>query len=275
MGRRRSIGDYLRAILLICLFTMWMVPTLMMIGNSLSSDKSFARDPPSILPQRFSLVNYDRLIHLKLLPKWIGTTLLVTIVHVVGGVIINGASGYVFSFAKQRWARWLFWAFMTPIFVSGYVLLVPQFAIMGSLGLLGLPAVIIPGMGSTMVYLFRNYFKSIPASLIESARMDGAGEWFTFRKIVLPLAKPIVGAAIVLIGMGSITSYIWPMLNLRVPEQQTFLVGLMASAINVYAVKDVGYDMAIGCMAFLPYFIVFLFTSRYFITGLTGGALKE
>jgi ABC-type glycerol-3-phosphate transport system permease component len=76
-------------------------------------------------------------------------------------------------------------------------------------------------------------------------------------------------------GMGSIGSYIWPMLNLRVPEQQTYLVGLMASAINVYAVKDVGYDLAIGTMAFLPYLIVFIIANRYFIGGLTGGAMKE
>lgn len=254
---------------------MWLVPTLMMIGNSLSPDKSFARDPPSLFPRKFSLINYEKLLALKYLPRWVVTTLLIVAVHVVGGVLINGAAGYVFAFNKARWARWLFWAFMTPIFVSSYILLVPQFVIFGKLGMIGLPAVILPGMGSTMVFLFRNYFKSIPASLNESARMDGAGEWRIFWQIVLPLAGPIVGTAVVLIGMGSIGSFIWPMLNLRVPETQTYLVGLMASAINVYAVKDVGYDMAIGVAAFLPYLVVFLIANRYFIGGLTGGSIKE
>lgn len=275
MGRSRRISDYARALLLIALFAMWLIPSTMMIGNSLSSDKSFARVPPTVLPQRFSLVNYDRLLHLKLLPRWVGTTLLIVMAHVTGGILINGMAGYVFAFNKSRWLRWLFWAFMCPIFVSGYVLLVPQFVIFGKLGMIGLPAVILPGMGSTMVFLFRNYFKSIPASLAESARIDGASEWRIFRQVVLPLSGPIVGTAVVLLGMGSIGSYIWPMLNLRVPETQTYLVGLMASAINVYAVKDVGYDLAIGTMAFMPYLLVFVIANRYFIGGLTGGAIKE
>jgi multiple sugar transport system permease protein len=274
VGRRGRVGDALRALLLIGLFTIWLVPSFIMISNSLSSDKSFARNPPTILPQRFSLVNYQRVLTLKLLPRWIGTTLLVAVVHVVGGILINGLAGYVFAFSKMRWVRWLFWVFMCPIFVSGYILLVPQYVIMGKLGMIGLPAVILPGMGSTTVFLFRNYFRSIPTSLHESARIDGAGEFLIFRKIVLPLSGPIVGM-MMLLGMGSIGGYIWPMLNLRVPETQTYLVGLMASAINVYAAKDVGYDLTLGTMAFLPYLIVFVIANRYFIGGLTLGALRE
>lgn len=275
MVDRRSIGYFLRAVLLIILFSVWLVPTAMMIGNSLSSDKSFARIPPTILPRRFSFDNYKQLLGLKLLPRWVANTALIVVVQVSGTILINGAAGYVFAFNKTRWAKWIFWAFMTPIFVSQYVLLVPQFVIFGKLGMIGLPAVILPGVWSTGIFLFRNYFKSIPVSLTESARIDGASEWLIFRRIVLPLSGPIVGSAIVLISMGVVGSYLWPMLNLRIPEQQTYLVGLMASAINVYAVRDIGRDMAVGVLAMVPYLAIFSFSSRYFIGGLTVGALKE
>jgi multiple sugar transport system permease protein len=252
-----------------------MVPTLMMIGNSLSADKSFSRIPPTILPRRFSLQNYKELLSLKLLPRWIANTGLVMVTQVIGTILINGMAAYVFVFYKGRWATWLFWLFMVPIFVSSYVLLVPQFVIFGKLGMIGLPAVALPGVWSTGIFLFRNYFRSIPVSLTESARMDGAGEFMIFRKVILPLSGPLVGSAVVLLSMGVIGSYIWPMLNLRVPETQTYIVGLMASALNVYAVKNVGKDLAIGVMAMAPYLLIYSISSRSFIGGLTWGAMKE
>ena len=164
---------------------------------------------------------------------------------------------------------------MTPIFVSQYVLLVPQFVVFGRLGMIGLPAVVLPGVWATGIFLFRNYFKTIPMSFAESARLDGASELHIFRRIILPLSGPIVASAVVLIAMGVVGSYVWPMLNLRVPEQQTYLVGLINSAINVYAVKNVGKDMAIGVLAMIPYFAIFSLTSRYFVQGLTTGGVRE
>lgn len=275
MGRRRSVSDYFRAVLLIVLMASWLIPTAMMVGNSLSSDKSFNRIPPTILPKRFSLQNYSELLSLKLLPRWVANTLMIAAVQVIGGIFINGSAGYVFAFNKARWLKWLFWLFMTPIFVSQYVLLVPQFVVFGKLGMIGMPAVILPGIWSTGIFLFRNYFRSIPTSLTESARMDGAGEMLIFRRVILTLSGPIVASAVVLISMGVVGSYVWPMLNLRVAEQQTYLVGLMNSAINVYAVKNVGKDLAIGVLAMLPYFFIFSATSRYFISGLTTGGIKD
>jgi ABC-type glycerol-3-phosphate transport system permease component len=273
--RRRSIGDIPRAVFLVLLFTLWLVPTLMMIGNSLSSDKDFSRKPPTLLPQRFSLENYKELLGLKLLPRWIANTAIIVLVHVVGTILINGAAGYVFAFHKRGWARGMFWLFMAPIFVSQYVLLVPQFVVFGKLGMIGLPAVILPGVWSTGIFLFRNYFRSIPVSFVESARIDGASEWRIFWKIILPLSSPIVASSAVLIAMGTIGSYLWPMLNLRVASEQTYLVGLMASTLNVYAIKNVGRDMAIGVLAMLPYLLIFSLASKYFVGGLTGGGLKE
>ena len=248
---------------------------MMMAGNSLSADKSFNRIPPMIFPKRFSLTNYKELLGLKLFPRWVANTIGIASVHVIGQILINGAAGYVFAFSKSRWAKILFWIFMLPIFVSQYVLLVPQFVVFGKLGMIGLPAVVLPGVWATGIFLFRNYFKTIPISFTESARLDGAEEWMIFRKVILPLSGPIVASAVVLISMGVVGSYIWPMLNLRIPEQQTYLVGLMNSAINVYAVKNVGKDMAIGMLAMIPYFAIFSATSKYFIKGLTTGGVRE
>jgi ABC-type glycerol-3-phosphate transport system permease component len=186
-------------------------------------------------------------------------------------------AGYVFCFSKAKWAKWLFWAMMVPIFVSGYVLLISQFVIVGALGFRGWVAVVSMSIfGPTMIYLYRNFFKTIPLSIVESARIDGASEFTVLTRIVLPISKPILGATIVFLGMGSLGAYIWPMLNLQNPRTQTFLVGLMNTAINVQIhVKDIGYDLTIGTLTFIPYMLLFAFSSRYFISGLTGGAIRE
>jgi ABC-type glycerol-3-phosphate transport system permease component len=165
---------------------------------------------------------------------------------------------------------------MAPIFVTRFVLLISQFVIVGKLGLRGLAAVVLMSVyWPTGIFLFRNYFGSIPVSLIESARLDGASEWGIFAHVVLPLSKPIMGAAVVFLGMGALGDYIWQMLNLQRKELQTFLVGLMNSTIDVTVVTNIGYDLAVGTALFLPYLILFAVSSRYFLKGLTLGGVRE
>jgi ABC-type glycerol-3-phosphate transport system permease component len=264
-----------------------MFPTWLMVANSLSPARGFLRNPPRLLPYTFTLENYERALTMRsvptkasngfpLIPRWLLNTAILALVLVAVGVLINGAAGYAFCFARPRWMQALFWAMMAPIFVTRYVLLISQFIIVGKLHLSGMAAVVAMSIfWSTGIYLFRNYFKSIPMSIIESARIDGASEWTILTRIVLPLSKPILGASIVFLGMGALGDYVWQMLNLQQPAAQTFLVGLMSSIINVYVVKNIGYDLTVGTLLFMPYLLLFALSSRYFIGGLTGGALKE
>lgn len=263
-------------VLFLLLSACLLFPSWLMIANSLSPAKAFLRNPPRLLPYTFTLTNYKRALTLPMLPRWIMNTILLASILIVGGVLINGAAGYAFWLVKARWLRGLFWAMMAPIFVTRYVLIISQFIIVGKLGLSGLAAVISMSLfWATGIYLFRNYFKAIPMDIVESARIDGAGEWTILLQIVLPMSKPIIGAAIVFLGMGALGDYVWQFLNLQTPQSQTYLIGLMSTTLNVYVVKNIGYDLTIGTLLFLPYLALFAFSSRYFIGGLTGGALKE
>ena len=266
----------LRWAILLALFTILLSPSLLMISNSLSPARGFLRNPPRLLPYEWTIDNYRRALSLPLLPRWILNTGMLAGVLIVGGVVINGAAGYAFCYARSRWIRMLFWVFMTPIFVTRYVLIISQIRIVGILGLEGLPAVLSMSLfWATGIFLFRNYFKAIPHEIIECARIDGAGEWRVLMQIVLPMSKPMIGAAIVFLGMGALGDYIWQMLNLQAVESRTYLVGLMATTIDVLAVKNIGYDLAIGTLLFLPYLALFAVSSRYFIKGIAAGAVKE
>ena len=261
--------------LLFVIFAMLLFPCWLMISNSFSPARGFLRKPPTLLPPTFTADNYRRAFALKLLPRWIGNTVFLAALLIVGGVIINGAAGYAFCFARTRWLQWVFWAFMLPIFVTRYVLIISQIRIVSSLGLTGLPAVISMGLfWAVGIFLFRNYFRTIPKEILEVARIDGAGEWRILLQIVMPMAKPMIGAAIVFLGMGAMGDYIWQMLNLQAETSRTYLVGLMATTLDVYAIKNIGYDLTIGTLLFLPYFVLFAVSSRYFIKGLSVGAVK-
>ena len=268
----KTIGRWL---ILFMIFAILLFPIWMMVSNSFSPIRGFMRSPPTLLPTTFTLDNYRQLLSMKELPRWILNTCILAAILVPGGVIITGAAGYAFSFSSSRWIRRLFWVFMVPIFVSGYVLLIPKMRIIGMVGLHSLPAVVSMSLfWSTGMFLFRNYFRTIPKEIVESSRIDGAGEWRVLLQVVLPMSRPMIGAAIVFLGMGVLGDYIWQMLNLLAKDTQTYLVGLMASTINVSVVKNVGYDLTVGTMLFIPYLVLFSVSSRYFIKGLTAGALK-
>ena len=262
-------------ILLLLLFAVLLFPIYLMISNSLSPIKGFLRSPPRLTPYEWTLDNYRRAFALPHLPRWIANTLFLAVMTIVGGVLINGAAGYAFCFCRVRWLKYIFWAFMLPIFVSGYVLIIAQIQIVTSIGLSGIPAVVSMGLfWSVGIFLFRNYFRTIPHEIVEVARIDGAAEWRILLQVVLPMSRPIIGAAVVFLGMGVLGGFVWQMLNLQAIETRTYLVGLMATTLDVYAVKNIGYDLTVGTLLFLPYLALFAVSSRYFVKGLTGGALK-
>jgi len=266
----------LRWVLLLTIFVVLLMPVWLMISNSLSPAKGFLRNPPRLTPYEWTLDNYRRALALPLLPRWILNTTIVAGTIVTVGVIVNGAAGYAFGFYRGRWLRVVFWAFMIPIFLTRYVLLISRVRLVSIVGLENLAAVVSMSVfWAVGIFLFRNFFRGIPHEIVECARMDGAGEWRILLQIVLPMSRPMIGAAIVFLGMGALGDYVWQMLNLQAEAVRTYIVGLMATTLDVYVVKNIGYDLTVGTLLFLPYLALFAVSSRYFIKGLTAGAVKQ
>jgi len=212
---------------------------------------------------------------MRYVPRWILNTFMIVGIIVTCGVLVNGMAGYVFAYGRFRWIKTVFTLMILPLFCTSYVMIIPRFVIVNKLKLSGTMAVILTGIYWPMgIFIFRNYFRTVPRSFIESARLDGANEWQIFAKIVLPICKPIVGTAIVFLGMGILGDWVWQLLCLTAKHTQTFLVGMMQSTLEEFIVKNIGYNLAVGTLLFIPYIVIFSFSSRYYIKGLTGGALK-
>jgi multiple sugar transport system permease protein len=266
----------LRRVALAGICLLLLAPLWLMVVHSLTPALAFLRTPPQLIPATWTLENYAQVLRLPHIDRWLQNTILATALIVTIGVLVNGSAGYVFAYAKGRVWRWIFWVFLAPLFVTRFTLLISQFVIVAKLRLDGMPAVVLfSAFWPAGIFLFRNYFTTVPSSLLESARIDGASEWTIFTRVVLPLCKPIVGAAMVLLGLGALGDYVWQMLNMQGAETQTMLVGLINSTLDVRVVDRIGYDLAVGTVLFIPMMLLFLASSRYFIGGLMMGASKE
>lgn len=199
----------------------------------------------------------------------------------VPAVLISTAwgalNGYVLSLWKFRGSELLFGFMLFGVFMPFQVVLLPMSQVLGMLGisssLAGLIVVhCIAGLAGTTLF-FRNYYTAIPAELINAARMDGAGFWRIFWRIVLPMSTPIL-----------MVTLIWQFTNIwndflfgvafSGADSKPITVGLNNMANTSSSVKSYNVDMAAAMIAGLPTMLVYVLAGQYFVKGLTAGAVK-
>jgi len=250
-----------------------------MLLGSLQDIHGVMHMPPRLIPSNPNLDNYIYLLKGNSL-LWLKNTLIVVLGTIVLSVFLSLSAGYSFSVFTFKLKKYMWLAYLFGMMIPRISLLIPLYVIVKELGLSGsIPAVIFPVVFTPMgIYLAKNYFDSIPKSILESARMDGASEWQILYHIVAPISKPIISALSLFSGIGALQDYVWQMLVLQKEERQTLLVGLMRTAMlrsgtDTY-INPVGRSFAVGILLFLPLLIIFLVANRYFVESL-GGAIKE
>mgnify|MGYP006284410637 CR=1 FL=1 len=184
--------------------------------------------------------------------------------------------GYVFA-KKDFYGKDLLFAFlMRSMMIPGMIFMVPQFAIVSTLGWINSYwGLVVPHLSNVFgLFLLRQYIKTIPNSLLEAAYLDGASEWQIFRKIILPLSLPIMATLFLLTFLGQWSNFLWQLI-VTTPDSsyRTLPVGL-ALFQGQYATRWESM-MAGACFSILPISILFLMAQRFFIEGMTSGAVKE
>ena len=269
------MGKSVKLLALLLLTAIVMLPIYLMISKSFSYEIGFLSMPPELLPFPLTITNYARIFSQPRLARWVLNSLLLVIVVPVIGINITASAAYVFATAKSKWMNRLFWVMLSPIFIARVSILVAQFVIIGKLNLRGLPAVIlIPIYWPVGIYLFRNFFLALPIDYLESARIDGASEWKVYSSIALPMTKPIVGLGVLSLGGAALGDYMWQLLNLTKHNSETLLVGLSRMSINVTALDNIGFDLAVGTILFVPNVLLFLFAGRYLVKGIAAGGMR-
>ena len=196
------------------------------------------------------------------------------IVYTVFSVIISVMCGYGLAMYRFRGRGILLGVILITMMIPMQVLLVPLFQMMASIGWIdSYQAVITPFLANTFgIFLMRQGFLNFPETLIEAARIDGAGELRTFYTIVVPVAKPQIAALIIYTFIGQWNSFIWPLLMLNTEDKYTIPVALN----TMKGLTRVDYSglMLGSLLATLPMMILFLVFQKQFVAGLLGGAVK-
>lgn len=205
---------------------------------------------------------------------WFKNSMVLTVVTVVLTLLICYLVAYGLSMYEFRMKNVLFFLVIATMMVPFEILMLPLYQEMIDLKLMNTAAgVILPGVcGASTVFFFRQYMIGLPKELLDAGRIDGATEYGICFKIMLPITKPAFAAMTILCAMGSWNNMLWPMMIFRDADKFTLPIGLN-TLLTPYGNN---YDVLIaGSMfAIIPIFIIFLCFQRYFIEGLTTGAVK-
>ncbi|MBB6670886.1 carbohydrate ABC transporter permease [Cohnella nanjingensis] len=184
-----------------------------------------------------------------------------------------------FAFAKLRFPGSAFWfyIFLAMMFVPGITIMIPLYLTENELHLLnthlGLILPLVNGSAPLAVFLFRNYFRSIPHEIYESVRLDGAGIFRTLFRIYIPLALPAMATITITNFLGSWNSLVLPMVMLN--DAKLFTLPLAVLLLDSGVFRQWNVLMAGALISIVPVVLAFLFFQKYYIQGLSAGAIKS
>lgn len=206
--------------------------------------------------------------------RWFANTLLLTIAQVAGTLLVSSFVAYGFAMYEFRTKTLWFIMVLLVMTVPFEMLMLPLYVQVNDMGLADTYAVIVlPFLAAAVtIFFFRQYFLGIPKEIIEAGRVDGVSEFGIFFRLVLPITKPAMAAMAILNGMLCWNNFLWPLLVLRSPEKFTLPIGLntlLTPYGNNYELLIIG-----AFFSLIPVLILFLAFQRFFIEGITAGAVK-
>lgn len=229
----------------------------------------------NLLPEKPTLDNFAYIFTRDpLFPKWVMNTFIVATTGTILNVIFNTMAGY--SLARLRFAGRNYWflLILAVMMVPGQILLIPNYLIMKSLGLLdSYSALILPGaVNFAYIFMMRQFFINFPKEIEEAAQVDGLNRFQTFWKIVFPMARPAVATQAIFIFLGFWNEFMKPLLYITSPEKYTLTLGLQS--FQSQNATQWNYIMAASVVSIIPIIILYILLNRYFMQGLRIGGDK-
>lgn len=270
----RIIGNIIIYALLILLALMMLVPFLWMISASLKFNKDVFVIPFEWIPKVPRWQNYIDIWTKIPLAKFTLNTAKLTLIVTLLQLFTSSFAAYAFAKLEFKGRDLLFLAYVATIAVPWQVYMVPQFMFMRSLGLADthLAIIILQAFSAFGVFLMRQFYEGIPDSLCEAARIDGMSEYEIYAKIMLPLSKPALSTLIIFTFVNTWNDFLGPLIYLTTESKKTLQIGLKMF-ISQYS-AEYGLIMAASVLSLIPVFIVFISLQKYFVAGITTGAVK-
>jgi multiple sugar transport system permease protein len=274
-GRKDSRGVlWLRFAFVVLVSLAMLFPLYCMLVVAFTPKDELFNGGSHLWPDRFTTANFQDLFDKFPIDTWFVNSVMVAVVTTLLGVSVNLLAGYAFAKLRFRGRNLLFVLVLSTMMVPAQAIMFPQFKTVISLGLFGtFWAVILPSVSTAFgIFLARQFFLAFPDELIESAKMDGAGQLRIFLRIVLPLSKPLIAVMTLLAFMNQWNDFLWPLITLKDPNLYTLPVSMRF----LQGQYDANYGglMAMALLTCLPLVLMFLVLQRYFVQGLARTGIK-
>ncbi|MYW70410.1 ABC transporter permease subunit [Streptomyces sp. SID8379] len=274
-GRRRASRALLYAFL-ITLLLVFALPLLWALSSSFKSRGDIFGYPPDLLPSPGTLANYRGLLGAHPFWSWLMTSTVVAGISTLAAVLLCALAGFAFAKYRFRGKNALFNIMFSSLAVPFAVIVVPLFVMIAKAHLTT-PyfALVVPWVAPAFgIFMMRQFTEqSIPDALLDAARVDGCTEFGLFRRIVLPLLRPALGALGVWSFLNSYNSLIWPLVVVSDPGDYTLPLGIQA----LFGATNRQYDLVLAgsILAAVPSLLVFFLLRKQLLEGLAAGAVKS
>jgi multiple sugar transport system permease protein len=251
-----------------------LAPFLWMVSTSLMDEFEVFTFPPRLLPEIVQWSNYPEALTALPFGQFFLNSLIMAVCIVSGQLLICSLAGYAFARLRFPGRDRLFVLFLANLMIPVIVLIIPRFLLVSMTG--GVDTywgLIVPELVSVYgIFLMRQFFLTLPRDLEDAARIDGAGEFTIWWRIVLPLSKPALATLGVFSFVATWQSFLWPLIVTRSLQMRPIEVGI-ASFHGAFE-TNWPYQMAAAVTAVVPLILLFLFTQRYFVRGIALTGMK-
>jgi multiple sugar transport system permease protein len=273
----RVVAQSLVYALLVLVAVVYIFPFLIDVATSFKTEPDAAANPLSLIPQTWTTAAYERLFLNSDFPIWFKNSLIVTVFVTIGRVFFDSLAGYALARLQFRGRNVVFAVLVAIMAVPNVVLLIPKFLVINQLGIYDSYAgMILPLLvDAAGVFIMKNFFESIPVSIEEQARVDGAGSFRIFWSIVLPMARPALITIVILSFQGSWNELAHFIVSTQDPSLTTLTKGVAMLA-NGQLSQGTQYPLklAAGAIMTIPVAVVFFIFQRH-IVNQSQGAVKE
>ena len=282
VGKRPLAVALINVFILLLLLVWVIIPLVYGFGMAFMPGDELYKIPPNLYPHKPTLRNFQKVIEAGLnLAALYWNTFITATVAVITTLFFSTLAGYAFAkfrfFARDQ----LFILVILKLMIPEAALLIPWFYIVATIGMMdNIFAIVMPSLiGAWSIFFMRQYIQSVPDSLIDSARIDGAGELRIFGQIIVPVIKPAIGAAVIINYMYAWNWFMWPLVILQTNDNFTMNLGLnfirWLESGGGDNPTDYGTVMAMSMLYTVPFVIIYFMFQRFFVESITLSGLKE
>jgi ABC-type glycerol-3-phosphate transport system permease component len=271
LGQPLAIGGGLLGLAAIVLLPFWFIAT-----GAIKAPQEIIARVPTLVPHSFTLRHFEKLLGASDYPRYLGNSLVVGLGSTAITVVLSVLAAYGFYRLRFPGRDLLFRAVLVAYAFPGILILIPLYGMMSQAGLIDTPAALVivnvTFASPFAIWMMRSFFASIPVELEEAALIDGASRLAILLRIMVPLAAPGIASVAIFAFIASWTEYLFASVLILSDANRTLPVGF-AGIIGQYQI-DWGLLLAGATLATVPVVLLFGIVGRWFIAGLTAGAVK-